>query len=388
MRIALIAPTHIPARRANTIQVMKMAQAMTALGHEVLVLSPSDGSEQEREKPSWEALACHYGLKYQFALQWLSARPWLRRYDYGLIAVRRARRWQADLIYTRLPQAAALASLLGHKSIYEVHDLPRGTFGPKLFRLFLRGKGARRVVVITRALRDDLFPAGEPPVDVVIAPDGVDLARYADLPDPLEARHRLLERDPVPEAISGLNPERFTLGYTGHLYPGRGVDLILDIARRLPAMQCLLVGGEPNQVSQVRDQLRVEKMNNVFLTGFVPNAELSLYQAASDVLLMPYQHSVSASSGGDIAPYLSPMKLFEYMACGRPILSSDLPVLREILNPENAICLPADDVDAWIAAIQTLESKPDRCRTLGNQARQDALNYTWKARSERILKDR
>jgi glycosyltransferase involved in cell wall biosynthesis len=387
MRIALIAPTHIPARRANTIQVMKMAQAMTALGHDVLVFSPSNSSEQEREKPSWEALARHYGLKYQFALQWLFARPWLRRYDYGLIAIRRARRWQADLIYTRLPQAAALASLLGHKTINEVHDLPQGTLGPKLFRLFLRGKGARRVVVITKALQDDLFPAGNPPVEVIIAPDGVDLARYADLPDSLEARRRLLARDPVPEALGGLEPKRFTLGYTGHLYAGRGVELILDIARRLPAVQCLLVGGEPNQVSHVRDQLRVGKLNNVFLTGFVPNAELPLYQAASDALLMPYQHRVSASSGGDIATYLSPMKLFEYMACGRPILSSDLPVLGEILTSENAICLPPDDVDAWVSTVQALHSNPDRCRALGDQARKEVKSYTWRARSERILKD-
>ncbi len=224
-------------------------------------------------------------------------------------------------------------------------------------------------------------------MEVVTAPDGVDLARYADLPDPLEARHRLLVRDSVPEAIRGLSPDRFTLGYTGHLYAGRGVELILDIARRLPAVQCLLVGGEPNQVFQVRDQLRVEKLNNVFLTGFVPNAELPLYQAASNALLMPYQHHVSASSGGDIAPYLSPMKLFEYMACGRPILSSDLPVLREILNSENAICLPYNDVDAWVSTVQALHSNPDRCRALGDQARKDVKSYTWKARSERILKD-
>jgi glycosyltransferase involved in cell wall biosynthesis len=128
-------------------------------------------------------------------------------------------------------------------------------------------------------------------------------------------------------------------------------------------------------------------LNNVFLTGFVPNAELPLYQAASDALLMPYQHRVSASSGGDIGAYLSPMKLFEYMACGRPILSSDLPVLGEILNPENAVLLPSDDVDAWVSTVQELHPSPDRCHALGDQARRDVRRYTWKARSERILKD-
>jgi glycosyltransferase involved in cell wall biosynthesis len=121
------------------------------------------------------------------------------------------------------------------------------------------------------------------------------------------------------------------------------------------------------------------------LTGFVPNAELPQYQAACDVLLMPYQRQVAASSGGDISRYLSPMKLFEYLACERPIVSSDLPVLQEVLNPENAILLPGDDIDAWAAALQTLEADADLRRRLASRARQDAQQYTWEARAKKIL---
>ena len=100
--------------------------------------------------------------------------------------------------------------------------------------------------------------------------------------------------------------------------------------RWLPAFRgwnFLIVGGEPQDVENLRQRVRVIGLKNVILTGFVPNARLPLYQAACDVLLMPYQRQVAASSGGDIARYLSPMKLFEYMACERPIISSDLPVL-------------------------------------------------------------
>jgi glycosyltransferase involved in cell wall biosynthesis len=112
---------------------------------------------------------------------------------------------------------------------------------------------------------------------------------------------------------------------------------------------------------------------------------LPLYQAACDALLMPYQRRVAASSGGDIARYLSPMKVFEYMAAGRPILSSDLPVLKEILSPQNALLLPAQDTPAWAAALQTLQTDPDRGRLLAEQARQDVQRYTWKRRAEIIL---
>jgi glycosyltransferase involved in cell wall biosynthesis len=79
------------------------------------------------------------------------------------------------------------------------------------------------------------------------------------------------------------------------------------------------------------------------------------------------------------------MKLFEYLACGRAIVSSDLPVLREVLNPQNAVLLPAEDGAAWAAALQELQTNPERRARLAAQARQDANGYTWEARASRIL---
>ena len=117
----------------------------------------------------------------------------------------------------------------------------------------------------------------------------------------------------------------------------------------------------------------------------MPNADLPLYQAACDVLLMPYQRRVAASSGGDIALYLSPMKLFEYLACGRPIISSDLPVLQEVLNPQNAILVAPEDQNAWEKALRELKTSPGLGERLGGQARCDAARYTWEIRARRIF---
>jgi glycosyltransferase involved in cell wall biosynthesis len=393
MKIALIAPTYLPSRRANTLQVMKMAQAFTCLGHAVRVAVPGSVPNPV----AWDDLAHLYGLHVQFPVAWLPARPFLRRYDYGLRSVRWALGWDADLLYTRLPQAAAYASAIGAPTILEAHDLPSGTMAAWLFRRFLKGSGRRRLVAITHALADDLAEklgapgavspqtqaAGRPdkPPFTIVAPDGVDLERYAGLPDPEQARLRLVAADPSLQ----LQPERFTAGYTGHLYAGRGINIILEMARRLPEVTFLLVGGEPVEVRRLKDTVQSRGLANVFLAGFVPNAELPRYHAACDAFLMPYQRRVAASSGGDIARYLSPMKLFEYMACGRPILCSDLTVLREVLSPENAVLLPPDDVDAWVGAIQSLLEDPARCRFLGELVRSEAKRYTWEARASDIL---
>jgi glycosyltransferase involved in cell wall biosynthesis len=364
----LVAPGSIPLHTANSIQTMKMAQAFVALGHELRLYAPGEDLQL-----SWDELAAHYGLQHEFPIQWLPRRRFLRGYDYGRATVLDAKTWGADLVYTRQPQAAAFGAQRGLPTILEVHDLPHGRGGPRLLKVFADGPGARKLVAITRALAGALRDRYRLPdkLEIQVAPDGVDLERYADLPAPPAARQQL-----------GL-PDTFTAGYTGSLYDGRGIELILALAARLPDMHFLVVGGRDDDVAQVRQQ--AARLNNLTLTGFVPNAELPCYQGASDVLLAPYQKQVSASSGGDIAAFLSPMKLFEYLASGRPILASQLPVLREVLNDQNAILLPGDDIVAWAAALQSLAADAGARERLGAAARHSAQGYSWQARAAAIL---
>ena len=100
---------------------------------------------------------------------------------------------------------------------------------------------------------------------------------------------------------------------------------------------------------------------------------------------MPYQRQVAASSGGDIGRYFSPMKLFEYMAAGRAILSSDLPVLREVLSDENSLLLPPGDLDAWEAGLLGLRDDSAKRAALAANSLRDAQNFGWEARAARIL---
>jgi glycosyltransferase involved in cell wall biosynthesis len=104
-----------------------------------------------------------------------------------------------------------------------------------------------------------------------------------------------------------------------------------------------------------------------------------------DVLLMPYERVIEGSGGGNSADYCSPMKMFEYMAAGRAIISSDLTPLREVLDEEIAVLCPPEDPDAWSHALTALLSDPDRARLLGESARLRAQAYTWTGRQKRIL---
>jgi glycosyltransferase involved in cell wall biosynthesis len=390
MRLAIVAPTSIPSRKANTLQVMKMSQAFVSLGHDIRLSIPDDDREFSSGIRNWDSLAHHYGLTKKFQMEWLPAKPRFRKYDYAWNAVRRAKRWGAEIIYTRLPQAAAIAASRGINTILEVHDFPQGTSGPLLFRLFLWGSGAKRLVVISSPLAADLRKKYGSVIEtpfIQVNPDGVDLERYASLTEPQESRRRLIaDKGTIRNNLGAqFMPERFTAGYTGHLYPGRGISLLLKIAKQLPQVNFLIVGGEPDDVENAQEDARHNNLENVFLTGFIPNAELPHYQSACEVLLMPYQQKVAASSGGNIAKYLSPMKLFEYLASGRAICASNLPVFLDVLSAENAVLLSPDEASAWVQAMLKLINEPAWRNDLATKAKMTAVEYSWEKRASKIL---
>jgi glycosyltransferase involved in cell wall biosynthesis len=371
MRVACIATSQVPSRTANSIQVMKVCQALADLGHDLQLWLPG-----RAPRVAWEELAADYGLHASFPIHWLPAIPQLRHYDFCLWAVLSARRWQPDLVYVWPLQAAALSAGLGLPTLLEVHDRPAGRMGPRLLGRFLNGRGARRLLPTTAALQAWLaaFYCVElrPPFSIV-SPNGVDLERYDRLPSPADARRNL-----------GLT-EGFTAGYTGHLYAGRGIGLILDLAGRNPDIRFVLAGGESAAVDEWRQRAEQAGLVNIAFLGFFPNDRLPLVQAACDVLLMPYERHIAVSGGGDTSDTASPMKVFEYMAAGRPILSSDLPVVRELLDEQTAVLLPPQDVNAWNEGLRQLRGDAKRCAALSRQAARAVVEHSWTARSQRAL---
>jgi glycosyltransferase involved in cell wall biosynthesis len=404
MRIAVITNSRIPSLTANSIQALQVTQALMQLGHDVRVFAPA-----ETEPVPPELLLTHYGLRLAPKLELLPSLRRLKRLDFILHAQRAAKKFNPDLIYTWLPQSAVLALWNGYPAVLEMHADVAGKMGAWWLRRFWSARGRKRMTVTTRALRTALerstklrFPEGE----LLVAPNGVELEKYEGLPGPQEARRQLNL------------PEGLTIGFTGHIYPGRGADLMFELARHMPGVKFLWVGGTPKLVETWRGRLRTAGMTNVTMTGFVDHTAIPLYQSASDILLMPYGRSIEASSGQDIAEVINPMKMFEYMAAGRAIVSADLPSIREVLNEKNAVfCEPTtggrvvapgfdtplrgysttgatyrdhqvneeEVIDNWRSAIEALLVDESRRNELGKQARRDVQSFAWLAREENIL---
>lgn len=371
MKIALVTNSRIPSLTANSIQAMKVAQALMQLGHDIKMFAPKESDAVNRE-----ALLTHYGLRLTPDLDLLPSISGLKRLDFIVHAQRAAKKFGAELIYTWLPQSAALGAWMGYPVVLEMHADNSGKLGVWWMSQFWKQNTPKVMTVTTSALRKALERSTNfqfPNEAILLAPNGVELEKYAGLPSPVEARRQ-----------SNLK-EGLTVGFTGHIYPGRGADLLFELAKQMPNVNFLWVGGTPELVDFWRGKLSEAGMTNVTMTGFVKHESIPLYQAAADVLLMPYSRSIEASSGQDIAKVINPMKMFEYMAAGRGIVCADLSVIREVLNEGNAVFCEPDDIGKWKVEIESLLADEPRRLALGAQARKDVEQLTWVKREERVM---
>ncbi len=370
MKIACITTSVIPSNTANSIQAMKVCHALKELEQDVQLWIP------DYQRADWGKLAHVYGLRTPFAVYWLPFLRPLKQYDFCWRSVAAACRWGAQVIYTWSLQAAVFALLRGKTVVMEFHDFPMGKLGPLLFRRYLKGE-KRLTLCTTRALVEGLEQTYDfhfRQKNLQIAPNGVELERYASLPVPAQARRSLGFAD------------KLTVGYSGHFYPGRGMEVLLELAQALAHIQFLWMGGRTEDIAPWKERLEELSIRNVVITGFIPNSQLPGYQAAADILLMPYNRAISGSSGGNIARVINPMKMFDYLASGRAIIASDIPVFHEVLNEKNALFCEPESAQEWVQAVARLAQDESLRSNLGRQAQKDAAQYSWNQRASTTLK--
>jgi glycosyltransferase involved in cell wall biosynthesis len=340
---------------------MRMANAFAALGHDVqLIARRGDMTLGEPHD--------YYGTSdFQIVTLEQSTLRGIRPWIYAVRALRHARTWQADVAYGRDPHALLCLSRSGVATGFELHELSAGRRARLEGRL-LRQRSLRAAVFITTALEGDYLERHGFLAEVprLVAPDGADEVE----PGVMPARS---------------DPGRAKVGYVGHLYPGRGIELIHQLAARMPDVAFEVVGGTPHDVEAHRQMARHTK--NLHFVGQVAAIEVGGHLATFQIVVAPYQVGLQTARGGDTSRWMSPLKIFEYMSYGLPIVASDLPALREVLHHEqNALLVDPTDVDGWERAVRRLWNTPDLRARIGHQARTEiTTTYSWRRRAQRIL---
>jgi glycosyltransferase involved in cell wall biosynthesis len=213
-----------------------------------------------------------------------------------------------------------------------------------------------RIIAVSEGIRTLLERAGIPGERIRVVPSAVDLDRFRNPPSREECRRRL-----------GTGAGEFLVGAVGHLAPHKGHRVLIDAARRLsagsPTLRYLLVGrGELEAELQAR--IRSAGLEGVFrLAGF--QAEVAGILAAFDLLVFP-----SLSGEG------SPAVVKEAMACGLPVVASDISGVREVIRDgEEGLLVPPGDPAALAEAIQSLVRDPTRGVRLGRRGRERCREF-------------
>jgi len=286
-------------------------------------------------------------------------------------------RWP-DLVICRNLYAAYLLGVVARRPlVFELHDIEPGVRGV-IQRAVLAQPGIRIVSISQNLLEFVTREHGIAPARSQVLHDA---APAGITPLPWDRRRPQLQ-ELIPAARE---PWDGVCGYFGHLYAGRGVELIEALAERRPTVLFVVAGGYEAEIA-VR-QKRNRRANLIFI-GHLPHHTALQLAKCVDVLLMPYQARVSLGIPGyDTARWMSPMKMFEYMASGVPMVSSDLPVLREVLHhEENALLVPPASVDAWAEAIDRLLADSALSRRLAGTAyTQYERQHTWEHRARALL---
>ncbi len=369
MKIAYISGALIPSGSAYSVHVMQMAAAL-AKQDVVTTLYAKTGAKGRINPYAAYAVPANFILRRSpfGRIRFLSG---LLRLPMTLIHM--ALRFRPDIVYGRDSLGLWLAAAWLRKPVFfEAHALPTSLSRHRLWTRLLRHPRCHGVVVTTQSLRDDLirtFPFLSEKT-ILVAPDAA---------TPIAAEAYAL---PIPGWMG--RDGHLQIGYTGSVHDGQGIEIITALAQRLPEVDFHIIGGTRRELEAIQKHSGAP---NLHLHGQVPHALIPAYLSRFHIVLAPYQAEVTAGHASDASRWLSPMKIFEYMAAGKAIICSDLPVLREVLgHAHNALLVPPDSPSAWVDAIAYLQKNPDQLAQFGQAAWRDFSDYyTWDRRVARIL---
>lgn len=379
-RICYVHMGDFPSDQVHTIQVMRMCEGFQQEGFTPILIGRQNPKFNGGQVRGCSDLFEYYGIEKPFAVRLLQF-PFLREsprplrvlllFVYAFYVLIKAKRLNPDLVYVRDHYTAFAGALLKMPLIVEEHAPPLRKSHIWLRQVYLRSSNLLAVVFISNALK------------------GIykDMGLLSICQSPTIVAHDA-------SALSQIGPSRFekqspdkdikrSVGYVGSLLPGRGIELILELAHALPDFTFRIVGGKIDGFETASATMPV----NVIWRGFVPPKDVPREFEEINILLMPYQENTSTHGGVLSSKWMSPLKMFEYMTSNVPLIASDLPVLREVLVSErNCILVPPGDVNSWINAIMRLAQDHDLGNKLAQNAREDVVQtHNWASRAKAIM---
>jgi len=360
LKLLYLAPRDFPRRVANRVQTLKMAEAFSRQCDFVLAISALHCTVDEL----WD----QYGITHPFQIEVIGEPRLDPKTVFGMPAmIRSVLRHRPDILYMREESPAWALSFAFRNLVYEMLDYSERRSW--LYAGLVRR--SRRTFAISEGLIDTAVANGLPRDKISLAPDGVDIAAFDFEQDTVAARKTV-----------GLPLEGKIVLYTGRLSDWKGVDVLVKSARLLPdGTRVVIVGGFEGEPEALQNSVEKEGLDDrIDVLGFVSHARVRHYLKAADVLVLPNKPVSKLSTH-----HTSPLKLFEYMASKRPIVASDLPSIREVVDDTTAIFVAAGDPQDLARGIRLALDGGTAVTNMVGDARKRVGGFTWDQRAKTIL---
>lgn len=377
MKILYISNSRIPTEKGYGIQIFKMCQAFSGLGIDVELILPTRKNKPFKGIDPFD----YYQVERSFKVKKIKCfdPDWLMRFPNGIYIKFQAALFLISLFfyllfksdrgeyifYTRDEYLLPILQWFSNQVGWEAHTLP--TNKKHYLKYWQR---CFKIITITQGLKNELIKLDIKEDKILVAPDGVDLDKFQ--PQVVETKKEIRQKLNLPL-------DKNIIMYTGHFYDWKGVQTLANAAQLLSDDKLVVfVGGDDFYLRKFK--LRNKNYKNILILGHRPYKQIPFYLKSADILVLPN------SAQQPQVNWTSPLKMFEYMAAQKPIVASDLPSLREILNKNNALLVEADNPRALSDGIKKILINQDLSDKIILQASRDVQNYTWEKRAEKIIK--
>ncbi|CAM4010398.1 glycosyltransferase [Alkalicoccus chagannorensis] len=364
MKIYYFSNSIIPSNQANTVHVMKMCNALSGLVNGVILYG-----RQGEVNFSNKHVKQQYDVDGDFEIvrinQKFTRKTGNLQYLYTLNKIMKDPE-KDDVFYGRDLFSLFMLRNKGISIFYEAHAFPFSKLRVNMERKLVKSPNFKKLIVISESLKKKYireFP-NLTDEDISVLHDGADITEI--------------------EVNAKFKDNNFNVGYVGSLYPGKGMEIILELSKIIPDVKFHIIGGSVKEIKDWKD--KITNQSNIIFYGQVPFDQTESYRQAMDVLIAPYSNKVYSKGNQEITQWMSPLKLFEYMASQKPIIASDIPVIREVLNKDNSFLCHPNNLDCWKDNINLIKNKSEENieKKVRNAYVDLVDNYTWSARAVKL----
>jgi len=380
MKIFYIANSRIPTEKAHGVQISKMCEAFANSNIEIELLIPARFNHIKESIFEYYNIKNNFFVKRLFTIDAINVIKnkvgfVIQNISFAFSVLFYLLTIKGNLtVYSRDYFSLFLLSFFKKFNLfYEIHSFPDKQI---FFYRFLLNK--IKFIAISGGLKKELINSSVKEENILVAHDGVDL----DLFNTIDNNKIVLRKN------IDLPQNKKIIAYIGKLTTmgkSKGVEFLIEsfskVLNEIADAYLLIVGINKEEIGVIQD---IFKSFNIDQTSYklvthVNHLKVIEYEKASNVLIMNYPNTKHYQL------YMSPLKMFEYMASSVPIVSSDLPSVREVLNNHNAVLVEPDNVRELVNGIKRILLDNDLSVKIANKALQDIKQYTWKNRVSNIL---